>query len=176
METKQILILCTLLIVGVVLLVSARNISENGLNSVSAKENTYLTQNTNTAPVIKDGVQYVKLKFNDYGYVVEPSALKVGVPVKMEVDLSTVTGCMRSVIIPAFNIRKNVYPNDNIIEFIPDKTGTFRIHCSMNMGQGSFTVVDDNGQKSDYVETKPVNSGGSCGASGGGCGCGGGKL
>jgi len=87
-------------------------------------------------------VQNVKLTFDAKGYVVTPSTVTKGVPVKMEVDLSTVKGCMRTVVISAFDVKKTVKEGDTTIEFTPTKTGTIQIICGMNMGKGSFTVAE----------------------------------
>ena len=87
-------------------------------------------------------VQVVKLTFDAKGYVVTPSTVIKGVPVKMDVDLSTVKGCMRTVVINAFNVKKTVKSGDTTIEFTPTRTGPIQIICGMNMGKGSFTVVD----------------------------------
>ena len=48
-------------------------------------------------------VQNVKLTFDAKGYVLTPSTLTKGVPVKMDVDLDSVKGCMRTVVIDAFS-------------------------------------------------------------------------
>jgi plastocyanin domain-containing protein len=100
--------------------------------------------------------------------------LKKGVKVHMIVDMSTVVGCSRDIVISSFGVRKAVSPGDNIIEFTPDKTGTINIACSMNMYRGTFQVTDDgNPQVGVQAASAPVApSAGSCGASGGGCGCG----
>ncbi|MCF7871646.1 hypothetical protein K9L97_01305 [Candidatus Woesearchaeota archaeon] len=124
-------------------------------------------------------IQTVKLTYENYVYVLEPSELKVGVPVRMEVDLKSVVGCMKAVRIPAFGVSEYVSEGNNIIEFTPDKSGTFNIACSMGMGATTFDVVDSSGEKADYVEksnsgTQNSGGAGSCGAGGsGGCGCGG---
>jgi len=86
--------------------------------------------------------QIVKLSFDDKGYVVTPATVTKGVPVKMEVDLSTVKGCMRTVVIAAFDVKKTVKEGDTTIEFTPTKSGDIKIICGMNMGKGSFTVVE----------------------------------
>ncbi len=86
--------------------------------------------------------QAVKLTFDDKGYVVTPATVTKGVPVKMEVDLSTVKGCMRTVVINAFNVKQTVKEGATTIEFTPGKSGKIEIICGMNMGKGSFTVVD----------------------------------
>lgn len=127
--------------------------------------------------IISDEIQEVKLSFSNYGYVLEPSTLKKNVPVKMEVDMGSVYGCMKDIVIPSFGVRKFVSEGDNVIEFVPDQTGTFKIACSMNMGRGSFDVIESDGSKSDYVQTEselqaavPASQG-SCAVSTGGCGC-----
>jgi len=86
--------------------------------------------------------QIVKLSFDDKGYVVTPSRVTKGVPVRMEVDLATVKGCMRTVVIAAFDVRKTVKEGDTTIDFTPTKTGEIQIVCGMNMGKGSFTVAE----------------------------------
>ena len=86
--------------------------------------------------------QIVKLSFDDKGYVVTPSRVTKGVPVRMEVDLATVKGCMRTVVIAAFDVKKTVKEGDTTIDFTPTKTGEIQIVCGMNMGKGSFTVAE----------------------------------
>ena len=87
-------------------------------------------------------VQVVKLSFDDKGYVVTPSTVTKGVPVKMEVDLATVKGCMRTVVIEAFNVKQTVKEGATTIEFTPSKSGPIQIVCGMNMGKGQFTVAE----------------------------------
>ena len=86
--------------------------------------------------------QIVKLSFDDKGYVVTPATVTKGVPVKMEVDLNTVKGCMRTVVIAALSVKKTVKEGDTTIEFTPTKSGDIKIICGMDMGKGSFTVVE----------------------------------
>ena len=93
-------------------------------------------------PEIIDGYQHVELYFINYEYKLVPENLIAGIPVRMEVDMDTVYGCMRAIMIPAFNVRKYVNDNDNIVEFTPTKTGVFNIMCTMNMGRGTFRVVE----------------------------------
>jgi uncharacterized protein len=128
-----------------------------------------LTQNVAQGAAANGGsVQDVKLTMEGYTYILTPGTLKKGVPVRMEADLGTVTGCMRDVVISAFGVRKYVSEGDNIIEFTPTRAGTFNIACSMNMGRGQFTVLESDGTKSTNVEAAAPA------ATGGGCGCGGG--
>lgn len=118
-------------------------------------------------------VQIVKMKVQGLQYVMDPATFKVGVPVRIVADIAQMPGCSKSVLISAFGIRKTLTDKDNVIEFTPDKTGTFNIACGMNMYKGTFTVLQSDGSKSSYVETA-LAAGHTCGgSSGGGCGCGG---
>lgn len=136
-----------------------------------------LFSNSGTTANLVSGkdVQIVKLSVNSLGqYVMSPSALIKGKTVRLEADMSSLVGCSKTIVIRDFNVRKTFTSSDNTVEFTPDKTGTFWITCSMNMYQGQFSVVDENGAKSAYSETLS-NSGATCGAGSGGCSCGGGK-
>lgn len=94
----------------------------------------------NSATIDPNEVQYATLKMKNYAYVMEPATLKVGVPVIMTVDLDTVYGCTRDVVIPEYGVKKYVSEGDNIIRFTPTKTGSLPVSCSMGMAQGSFKV------------------------------------
>ena len=119
----------------------------------------------------KNNIQIIKLSVENGKYILNPYEIKKGIPVRIEADISNMPGCSKSIVIPAFNVRKSFTSKDNILEFIPDKAGTFNIMCSMNMYKGTFIVLEDDGSKASYIE-KAVSNGPSCGMSGG-CGCGG---
>ena len=86
-------------------------------------------------------VQTVTLRAQGGQYILDPPTLKMGVPVKMVVDLSTVQGCMRSIVVPEWGIRKLVTAGDNVIEFTPLTPGNFGMSCSMGMGRGTIHIV-----------------------------------
>jgi hypothetical protein len=175
-----------------------------GLSSSTSSTSKSAINAVSNSPNIASGeIQNIKLSVVGGTYILTPNVLKKDVPVRMEVDLSSVKGCARDVVIKDFNVRKYVKDGDTIISFTPTKIGTINIACSMNMYRGSFTVEDAtvnskatvNNQvlqvvtspvsdtaKTELSETKDVipthtcgGSGGSCGcgASTGGCGCGG---
>jgi hypothetical protein len=166
-----------------------QTLTNSGVNVAGNNANTP----TNTATT--GDVQNVKLSVSGGSYVLTPSVLKKGVPVRMEADLATVRGCSRDVVISAFGVRKYVKDGDNIITFTPTQTGIINIACSMNMYRGTFTVVDDGSASTGanlqaaspavQSQTTPTTAtldstpntggnGGGCtmGANGGGCGCG----
>jgi plastocyanin domain-containing protein len=112
-------------------------------------------------------VQIVKLSVQGGQYVLEPSELKKGILTRMEADLSKMPGCSKSIVIPAFGVSKTFTSGSNMVEFTPDKAGTFNMACSMNMYHGTFTVLESDGTKSSNIGTS-LNSEGMC--SKGGCG------
>lgn len=120
--------------------------------------------------VVSGDVQAVKMYVENGQYVFSQNEFKKGQTVRIEADISKMPGCSKSIVISAFNVRKTLTTGDNVIEFTPDKAGTFNIACSMNMYKGTFTVLDNDGVKAAYVE--PANTkGSSCGSGGcGGCG------
>ena len=179
MEGKYFIIGGAVLILLVIAGLSAATLLSRNNGSTAVTGNAQANQNTlGTNQAATGEVQNVNLRVVGGNYVLEPSTLKKGVPVRMVVDTGSVVGCARDIVISAFNVRKAVKPGDNIIEFTPDKTGTINIACSMNMYRGTFVVSDDGAAGSPSTlaaqQSAPIgNAGtGSCGASGGGCGCG----
>lgn len=168
MDKNNIIVgLAVLLVAGLVV------VSVNGAPGKVVSAQTVKT--TTALPDTSKGYQDVTLRFKNYEYELSPSTLVKDVPVRMTVDLGSVTRCMRDVVIKQFGVRKYVTQGDNVIEFTPDKAGTIGIACSMNMGRGKFEVVESDGSKGTFVDEAAAAgaAGGSCGAGGGGCGCGG---
>jgi hypothetical protein len=157
-----------LTIIAVIIVLSAVALSVK--NIVSGYTGIPTNQVSRDLPQTSGSTQDVKLSYRNYVYVLEPSTLKKGILVRLSVDLDTVNGCMRTVVIPAFGVNKRVSEGDNVITFTPDKSGTFGISCSMGMGRTTFNVADETGVVSEYSDPTP-SPGGSC-SSGAGCGCG----
>ncbi len=157
-------------VVLIVIVLMLFNIFSNGGAQTNVDSKNYLAGNVVAA---SGDVQVAKIRVDGGQYIIEPSSFKKGITVRLEGDLSNMPGCSKSIVISAFNVKKSLSNGDNIIEFTPDKAGTFNIACSMNMYKGTFTVLEADGTKSSYTETAP-SGGHTCGGSGGGCGgCGG---
>ena len=168
-------------VVSAVNMIDGREIFSTQVIGTISNANNAGAVNTNTPTVASTvgGVQAATLKVVGGNYVLTPSVFKKGVPIKITADIANMPGCSKSFTIPDFNIRKSLTNNDNIIEFTPDRSGTFRMACTMNMYTGTITITDDGNAPTgaaavaaQQVASKPSN-GGSCGAGGGGCGCGG---
>lgn len=111
--------------------------------------------------------------------IYEPRHIKVkeGTKVRLELDKNTFVGCMTSFNIWGLGITASARQN-NIVEFVADKPGTYKTSCPMGMGDGTFTIVPSSGNEAAAAQNTAqaaaaVPAGGSCGGSSGGCGCGG---
>ena len=115
-------------------------------------------------------VQTAKLSVSGGSYVLSPSSFKKDILIRLEADLQNMPGCSKSIVISAFGVKEVVSSSNNVIEFIPNKAGTFNIACSMNMYKGTFVVLDDYGKESNYIEPENTKAA-SCSLGGcGGCG------
>ena len=131
-NTAKIIGIVGLILLSVFVLVAARNYLSGGNN---INNNIINNENANN-----DNEQVVQLTMKNSNYYPNIINLKYNIPAKIVVDTNTVRGCLRSIVIPDFNVRKSITPNDNVISFTPNKRGTFRFSCSMGMGFGKIIV------------------------------------
>lgn len=175
-------------IAGVVVIMFALFNFSNGLTLAGVNLNrngngaTANTEVKDPNVTLVDGVQVVKMKEKSNGYSPNKFTIQKGVPVRWEIDATAPYSCASSLVVPKLNIRKNLVPGKNIIEFTAKETGKIPFSCSMGMYTGSFNVVDENGKTSAAAEnssatnSRTLISGSTCGGPGGGCGgCGGGR-
>lgn len=129
---------------------------------------------------ISGNLQIVKM---DVDWVFKPNEFKVkmGIPVRWEINGINVSGCSNEIVIPKLNVRKKIAVGPNVIEFTPEKEGVLPFSCWMGMLGGRFIVTDEQGgisEKTAYEAAQPMPAAdcdGSCGGScNGGAGCGGG--
>lgn len=94
------------------------------------------------AAEVKGGKQVIQLGYSatEGNYAPSTIRLKKDVPVDLVVDLSTVRGCLTSIISPALGVQGTARPGSNIISFTPRKAGRFAFSCPMGMGTGEFVV------------------------------------
>ncbi len=105
-----------------------------------------VSSNTKTAVAaasgvkIENGVQVAKM--NVYGgYTPNHFIVKVGVPVRWEIQGSNSMGCLASLVSRQLGVRKFLSSGLNEIYFTPKSPGEIAFSCSMGMYRGSFTVV-----------------------------------
>jgi sulfite exporter TauE/SafE/copper chaperone CopZ len=92
-------------------------------------------------PMIQNGVQVVNstLLPNRYPAI----TVQQGIPVRWIINApqGSINGCNNRFIIREYGIEHTFRPGDNVIEFLPAKTGRFSYSCWMGMIRSSITVV-----------------------------------
>jgi sulfite exporter TauE/SafE/copper chaperone CopZ len=94
---------------------------------------------------VKDGVQYVTSSVNGGGF--EPISVQQGIPVKWTLNApsGSLNGCNNAIAIPEYDLQIDLKTGDNLIEFTPDRSGTFAFSCWMGMVRSTITVVGEDG-------------------------------
>ncbi len=123
-----------------------RGLSTIGIN-FSALFNNY---GNYTASTIYKNYQEVKinLSYGSYDDIIVQKGKKVKLIINVQENY--LTGCNNVVMINEFNIKKKLEVGENIIEFTPDKVGTYSMNCWMNMITNNIKVIDDE----KYFEVK----------------------
>lgn len=110
---------------------------------------TGLTSKLSTSNQITDvqaptqaGEQILKMDVTGSGYVPSSLTVKVGIPVKWEINGVSVGGCTRDIVVPSLKIQKTLTKGENLISFTPTKTGTIPFSCGMGMVRGSINVIN----------------------------------
>ncbi|HYE12427.1 MAG TPA: sulfite exporter TauE/SafE family protein [Patescibacteria group bacterium] len=134
----------------------SRGMSLSGINTVLAS-----SQNANIAKI--DGnVQTVSIDVGSNSY--QPIIVQKGIPVKfiINAEQDNLNGCNNPVVIPQFGIEKELIAGENVIEFLPEETGTIPYSCWMGMIRSNIKVVDDitQVQGSEVEELNNASAGG----------------
>jgi heme/copper-type cytochrome/quinol oxidase subunit 2 len=91
--------------------------------------------------VLKEGYQEINLKIENSLYSPNVIIVKKGIPLKINVQSTETAGCGAEIVFPDFKLRKIIPAGSNgVIELMPDKVGTFKFHCSMDMAKGKIIV------------------------------------
>ncbi|MBS3170970.1 cupredoxin domain-containing protein [Candidatus Woesearchaeota archaeon] len=171
--TKKILTISAIivLILGLVMLNRGLSLVGSDWNFDSIKEKIVGTGSTENANIVGD-YQEVNMEVSASGYSPNSFVLKVGIPVKWNIDVTELTGCNEEIVLNEYDIYQELEEGLNVIEFTPTETGTIKFSCGMGMLRGSFLVTETGTASESQIKAAAPSSGGSCGM-GGGCGCGG---
>lgn len=96
-----------------------------------------------TASTIYKDYQEVKINISYGSY--DDIIVQKGKKVKLIINVPKkyLTGCNNVIMIKEFNIKKKLNVGENIIEFTPDKVGTYSMNCWMNMITNNIKVIDN---------------------------------
>jgi sulfite exporter TauE/SafE/copper chaperone CopZ len=134
---KNILKISGILVIVLSLFMVLRGLANFGVNLSLPQTNP----NPNTNQTVDNSqVQEVKMAVTYYGY--EPSVLNIkkGILVRWIIDVQQLSGCNSKILMPDYNISKNLQVGQNIIEFTPTKSGELKFSCGMRMIWGKFVV------------------------------------
>ena len=123
------------MILGIIML--NRGLSLSGINVVAYAAPA---SSVNVAKVVSN-VQQITTKLEPGSY--PTITVKKGIPVKWNIkaDAKNLNGCNETLIIPKYNIEKNLVPGDNIIKFTPKEEGNVSYSCWMGMIRGNIKVI-----------------------------------
>ncbi len=116
--------------------------TQSSLAQPSSAISSASASSTVGAPKTSGDVQIVKGEVQSNAY--PAITVKKGVPVRfnLHVDAGSLNGCNGTVLIPEFNIQKDLQPGDNILSFTPLKAGQIGYTCWMGMISSTITVTD----------------------------------
>ncbi len=128
-----------------------------GWQNVFAKLGNQSTEQDTSAKV-ENNAQIVNMTQLVSGYKPNKFTIKKDIPVKWIIDSKDSGSCAASISMPKKNIRKNLKPGENIIEFTANEAGDLTFTCAMGMYSGKFTVVDDNETPGNNVQSPSEKS------------------
>lgn len=92
------------------------------------------------APAKADAVQEVTITVAG-GYEPSQVQLKKGVPARLRFLRKETSGCSAELLIPDFGVKQALVAlSETVVEFTPDKAGTFPFTCGMRMLKGQLVV------------------------------------
>lgn len=86
--------------------------------------------------------QVVRMEVTASGYQPSTFTVKLGVPVRWEVDASKASGCTGALVSRELGISKELESGINVFSFTPSRTGTIAFSCGMGMVRGTINVVE----------------------------------
>jgi hypothetical protein len=111
-------------------------------------------------PTIENGVQIINSTLTGGKY--PAITVQQGIPVKWTINApaGSINGCNNRMIIREYGIEYQFKNGENIIEFMPQKSGRFSYSCWMGMIRSSITVVAEGENAATVVdETAPRPAG-----------------
>lgn len=86
-------------------------------------------------------VQTAKIMVTDKGYEPASLNLKQGVPARVTFTRTTESACAEEIVLPDYKIKQKLPLNKPVVvNFTPEKTGTFAFTCGMKMMKGQVVV------------------------------------
>lgn len=103
---------------------------------------SWKTFNSESVAAYSGPPQEVRMEQNEYGYSPRQFTVIKDRPVKWIINSTNQYSCASYIIMSEYKISEPLKPGENIIEFVPKKTGDINFTCSMGMYRGKFSVVE----------------------------------
>ncbi|WP_235185946.1 sulfite exporter TauE/SafE family protein [Methylomarinum vadi] len=105
--------------------------------------------------------QIIRMDVDGNGFTPNQFTLRNGIPVKWVISGKELNQCNKVIVVPDYDLRIEVRPGEQVIEFTPSETGVVSWSCWMGMIPGSFIIVDETqAPVSDTNETASTKSDG----------------
>jgi hypothetical protein len=113
-----------------------------GSSSQNTASTTPQTGNGNALPAVENGCQIVESVLQPGRY--PAITVQAGIPVKWTITApqGSVNGCNNRMFIREYGIEHRFKTGENLIEFMPERTGRFSYSCWMGMIRSRITVVE----------------------------------
>jgi sulfite exporter TauE/SafE/copper chaperone CopZ len=165
--TKKMMTVSAVLVIflGVFMLQNGIGLSGLALPVIPSFAGNAVSKEANVAK-IENGIQVVTTGLESGRY--EPIIVQKGIPIKwiIQAQEGDINGCNNSIVIPKYNLQKDLAIGDNMIEFTASESGTVPFSCWMGMIRSKITVVDD---LSNIDSSTIADSGATVGLGGGSC-------
>jgi sulfite exporter TauE/SafE/copper chaperone CopZ/plastocyanin len=131
--------------------------------------------NDKDLPPIVNGKQIIKMKASRYGYEPNYFKVRVGIPVRWEIEDVGTSGCTNAI------VAKGLFPDEipltpgkvSVKEFTPTRPGKYKFSCWMGMVSGIIEVVEKKGSSGNSDSVLAANNQNDVIPSGAlGCSCG----
>lgn len=114
-----------------------------------------VSSSEDSQPELIDGMQVVTSTLSSGQY---PNiTVQAGTPVKWIINApeGSINGCNYKMYIQEYGVEHTFQTGENILEFTPDKAGTFQYSCWMGMIYGTISVTDESGTVPASGNTAP---------------------
>lgn len=139
--SRQLMKVSGILVIVLGIIMLNRGLALSGMNIGLDTSKNIVEEENDT--IVEEGYQIINLTIGSSEYILDTDTVKVGVPVKMKLNVESLNRCNNPILIPAYGIENDMMRDENIIEFIPTKEGKIKITCWMGMITTNLYAVDE---------------------------------
>ena len=115
-------------------------------NTMAAKVSQQFSPQT-AAPDANPHLQIINMDVLRSGFSPNKFTLRKGIPVHWIIKGKELNECNKAIVVPQYNLKFDLHPGEQTIEFTPTEIGVVPWSCWMGMIPGTFVVVDNEPEK-----------------------------